>query len=95
MTSQELPQPKRKVSWPSKDQKDQKKTYNSWNMALLTQVTAALILVASRHGVKRSTPPRIPWNMASHPELGASKTRKIRRAGFLFFLFFFSLKSKY
>ena len=61
------------------------KTYNSVIMALLTQLTAALILVASRHGVKRSTPPRIPLNTTSHPELGATKLERLDEQDFFFF----------
>ena len=37
-------------------------------MAVVIQSIAALILVASKLGVKRSTPPGIPWNMASTPD---------------------------
>lgn len=39
------------------------KTYNSINMAVVTQSIAVLILAASRLVVKRSMPPRTPWNM--------------------------------
>ena len=41
------------------------KTYNSVNMAVLTQSTAALILAVSAPGGKRSTPPEQP-GIASH-----------------------------
>jgi hypothetical protein len=67
-------------------------------VALLTQFTTALILVASRDGVKRSTlPPKkgIPWNMASHLELGQAKLERLDEQQFFFFLFLFLLKSGY
>lgn len=52
-----------------KQQKEKEKTYNSVNMAVVTQSIAVLILAASRLMVKRSVRPRTPWKTASTPVL--------------------------